>query len=257
MKRFPISAFACSFALAALTLAGCKKDQAVPNQTGTVALEFEQTVGPDPLVLSTQTYATPAGDQFRVTTFRQYISNITFTKADGTKYAQPDSYYLVDAAVGDSQHLTITDVPVGDYTGVTFTIGVDSVHNVSGAQKGALDPNNGMFWTWNSGYIFTKLEGYSTQSNSGAITFHVGGFKMPNNAVRTVAPAFPSNTKLLVRADHSPEIHLNVDVLKMFTGPNTIRFGTLSTIMAAGPDAVKVANNYAAGMFTVEHIHAN
>ena len=257
MKRFSISAFFYTLALAALTLTGCKKDEEVPaNQTGTVALAFEQSVGTAPLTLSTQTYITPAGDQFNVTAFRQYISNIKFTKADGTSYAVPESYYLVDAAVSASQEVAISDVPVGDYTGITFTIGVDSLHNVSGAQKGVLDPNNGMFWTWNSGYIYTKFEGYSTQSASGALVFHIGGFKSPNNTIRTVSPAFPSGTKLLVRKDHSPEIHFNVDVMKMFIGPNTIRFATLSNTMG-GANSVLVANNYAAGMFSVEHIHAN
>lgn len=256
MKRFSISAFAYSFALVALALTGCKKDEPAPNQTGTVSLAFEQTVGAAPLTLSTQTYATPSGDQFIVTTFRQYISNVKFNKADGTSYAVPDSYYLVDADVSSSKEVAITDVPVGDYTGITFTIGVDSVHNVSGAQKGALDPSKGMFWTWNSGYVYTKLEGYSAQSPSGGLVFHIGGFKSPNNTIRTVSPAFPAGTKLLVRNDHSPEIHFNVDVMKMFTGPNTIRFATLSNTMG-GPTSVPVANNYAAGMFSVEHIHAN
>ncbi|MBO2010829.1 MbnP family protein [Hymenobacter negativus] len=264
MKRFSIPAFASSLALAALFLSGCsKEDEAVPATTGTVALEFDQMVGTAPLVLSTQTYTTTGGDQFRVSTFRQYISNIKLTRADGSQYTQPDSYHLLDAAVPESLEITLTDVPTGDYTGISFTIGVDSARNVSGAQKGALDPSNGMFWTWNSGYIYTKLEGYSPQAPKpagvaeGGLTFHVGGFKTPSNAIRTVSPAFPSGTKLLVRADHSPEIHLKADILKMFAGTTPVRFSSLSFIMSAGPNAVLVANNYAQGMFTVDHIHAN
>ena len=148
MKRFSISTAACAFALAALTLAGCKKDDETPaNQVGTVSLAFEQAVGTAPLVLSTQTYTTPAGDQFKITTFKQYISNIKLTKTDGSTYAVPESYYLMDAAVPASQELALKDIPVGDYKSLTFTVGVDSARNVAGAQTGALDPNNGMFWT--------------------------------------------------------------------------------------------------------------
>ncbi|WP_316930094.1 MbnP family protein, partial [Hymenobacter sp. IS2118] len=47
-----------------------------------------------------------------------------------------------------SQLLALKDIPVGDYQSVSFTVGVDSARNVAGAQTGALDPNNGMFWTW-------------------------------------------------------------------------------------------------------------
>ena len=255
MKRFSISALTYTFVLAMLALTGCKKDEVAAPPT--VSLEFEQTVGADALVLDSKTYTTTAGDQFKISTFRQYISNIVFTKTDGSTYAVPDSYYLLDAAKAESLHLTLTGVPEGDYKGLTFTIGVDSVHNVLGAQKGALDPSNKMFWDWNSGYIFTKLEGYSPQSRTTALTFHVGGFKAPYNAIRTVSPAFPSGSILLVRAGHDPEIHLNVDLQKMFSGPNTIRFGSMIEIMSAGANAVMVANNYAAGMFSVEHIHAN
>ena len=263
MKRFSISALSCTFALAMLALSGCKKDEVATSQTGTVALEFEQTVGANELVLDTKTYTTPAGDQFRISIFRQYISNIVFTKTDGSTYAVPESYYLLDAAKPDNQHLALSGVPVGDYKGISFTIGVDSTRNVSGAQKGALDPSNNMFWSWDSGYIFTKLEGFSPQSRTSAITFHIAGFKKPNNTIRTVSPAFPSGTTLLVRADHNPEIHLNMDVQKMFVatpgiaGTSDVRFATLSDVQSAGANAVLVANNYAAGMFSIEHIHAN
>lgn len=263
MKRFPLSTFARTFALAALTLVSCKKDEAATSPTGTVALEFEQTVGADPLVLDTKTYTTPAGDQFRISLFRQYVSNIVFTKTDGSTYAVPESYYLLDAAKPDNQNLALKGVPVGDYKGITFTIGVDSARNVAGTQKGALDPSNNMFWAWDSGYIFTKLEGYSPQSSTSAITFHIAGFKKPNNAIRTVSPAFPNGTMLLVRGDHNPEIHLNMNVMAMFlgkpgvAGTSDIRFGTLPDVQSAGANAVRVANNYAAGMFSVEHIHAN
>lgn len=247
-------------ALAALSLASCKKDSDTnpSSQTGEFDVEFEHTVGTAPLVLNTQVYTTPVGDQFNVSTFKYYISNLKLTKTDGTQYAVPESYYLVNSATSSTQHLTIKDVPVGDYKALTFTIGVDSARNVAGAQTGALDPSNAMFWSWNSGYIFTKLEGASPQSKdqSNAITFHIGGFKSPNNTIRTVSPAFPSGVNMLVRTDHTPEIHYQVDVLKMFTGPNTIRFGTLSTSMG-GATSMQVANNYAQGMFAVEHIHAN
>ena len=266
MKRFSLSTFAIIFTLAALSLAGCKENEPVPDttsKTGTLDLEFEQRVGAAPLELSTRSYSTPSGDQFKITTFRQYISNIKLTKADGTQYVLPESYYLLDAAVSTSKNLELKDIPVDDYTGITFTVGVDSTRNVSGAQTGALDPNNGMFWTWNSGYIYTKLEGTSPQAphpagtTEGGLVFHIGGFKSPNNTIRTVSPAFPGGTRLLIRPDHAPEIHLSVDVLKMFTGSTTVRFATLSNTMG-GVNSVLVANNYAqGGMFSVEHIHAN
>jgi hypothetical protein len=59
-----------------------------------------------------------------------------------------------------------------------FMIGVDSARNNSGAQTGALDPTNGMFWSWSTGYIMAKFEGTSAQSPAAAnaLKFHIGGF---------------------------------------------------------------------------------
>ncbi len=231
----------------------CKKDpETEAITTGQVNLEFEHLVGNEALVLNPQQYTNANGDQFQITTFKYYISNIVLTKADGTTYKQPESYYLVDEDRPDSKLITLKDVPGGEYTGLTFTVGVDSVRNVSGAQTGALDPAQGMFWSWNTGYIFMKLEGYSPQSEKGGLTFHIGGFKTPNNTIRTLSPNL-NGSKMLVAAGKAPQVHLKVDVLEMFQTPQIIKFADLSTSMG-GPASVTVADNYR-DMFRVDHIH--
>ena len=249
--------FALLLALAATVfpLTSCDQDNTSPAQsTGDLAIEMENVVGNAPLALNTGTYTTEAGDHFTVTTFNYYISNIRLQKADGGEFAQPESYYLVKESDAGSRRFTIPNVPTGDYTGITFTIGVDSARNVSGAQTGALDPSNTMFWSWNTGYIFLKLEGTSPESPSKALVFHVGGFRKPYNAVRTVSPSFNGKT-VMVRTGPTPTIYLRANVLKLFTG---MRFADASsTSHSAGAGAVRAANNYSAGMFTVDRIHAN
>jgi hypothetical protein len=251
--------------LAGLALTGCQKESTgdPATQFGEVDIALEHVVGPMPLVLNTVTYTTPAGDPFIIKKFSYYLSNIKLGKDDGSEYAQPESYYLVDVSDGDTQRIVLKDVPVGDYTSISFTIGVDSARSVAGAQTDALDPAKGMFWDRTSGYISAKFEGSSTVSPApnGALLFNVGGFRRPNNTIHTVSPPF-NGAKILVRTDHYPEIHYSTDLLKLFTGPNTVRFATLSTIntvsaAADAANAVKIADNYAQGMFTVLHIHAN
>jgi hypothetical protein len=257
MKFYQQSSFFFTLLAATSLLTSCEKNNAEPEAgVGTLELEMDHVVGSIPLTLNTTTYNTGLGDQFTVNTFRYYLSNIKLQKADGTEYVQPESYYLVNQADEASRHLTLTDVPVGDYTGLTFTIGVDSARNVSGVQQGALAPSD-MFWTWNSGYIYVKLEGTSPQARTGGLVFHIGGFQSSNNTIRTVAPSL-NGKSILVRKDHTPEVHFKVDVLKMFVGPNPVRFAELSNTMG-GPNSVRVANNYSApdGMFRVDHIHAN
>lgn len=57
-----------------------------------------------------------------------------------------NEYFLIDASDAGSTTIALQALP-GKYDQVAFTIGVDSIRNISGAQTGALDPGKGMFWT--------------------------------------------------------------------------------------------------------------
>ncbi|SNR83932.1 hypothetical protein SAMN06269173_108125 [Hymenobacter mucosus] len=255
MKLRKISAifFYLLFSSAALT--SCKEDSDMQPKVGTLDVAIDHVVGTATLALNTGSYATPAGDQFTVSTFKYYLSNFTLKKADGTTHLVPESYYLVDEAVPASKTFTLSGIPAGDYTSLSFTIGVDSARNVAGAQTGALDPQKNMFWSWNTGYIFTKLEGTSPQAPNTALVFHIGGFKAPHNTIRTISPSLKGAT-IQVQGTQTPTLHLKADVLKMFTGPTTVRFTQLYNTMG-GANSVVVADNQAAGMFVVDYVHAN
>ncbi len=252
---FPRLRSALCFLAFCWLVSSCSKGPEPASPTGDLFLELEPTVGAAPLVLNTVAYSNGNGEQFTISTFKYYLSNIKLKRSDGSEYAVPDSYYLVDAAVDASQHVALKQVPVGDYQGLSFSVGVDSARNVAGAQTGALDPANGMFWDWNAGYIFMRLEGTSVASATGRLLFNILGFQGPYNALRTVAPPF-QGAKVAVSPGHEPEIHLSVDVQKMFAGPSPVRFAEVYD-SEGGPSAVRVADNYAAGMFTLEHIHPN
>ena len=119
-----------------------------------------------------------------------------------------------------------------------------------------LNANNGMYWDMNGPEFFNfKLDGRSPQSPSPGLVFHIAGYQyVITNTIRTVSLLFPA-AHLLIRAAHSPEIHTEADVRKRFTGPNQISFATTDNVMG-GPNAVKIANNLAAGLFFVDYLHA-
>ncbi len=265
---FKISAIA----LLAFTLTNCKKDtnkepEPLPNPTspatptatvGSLKINFEAMVDTNMLVFTTQTYTNQAGNTFNVTSYKYYISNIKITKIDNSIWAEPNSYHLVDHADAASTLVTIPNVPFGNYKSIEFMIGVDSVKNISGAQTGALDPANGMFWSWSSGYIMAKFEGTSPQSTASGnnLKFHVGGFSGANKTMKIVAPSFNGDTAK-VTSSFSPEIHMSSNLLEWFDTPTPINFSTFSNvIMLPGASANTIANIYA-DMFTIEHIHNN
>jgi hypothetical protein len=252
-------------------LSSCKKDEVVSSAPGTLTLEFDNIVGDANLQLNIANtpYTNAKGEAFKLTWLTYYVSNIKVKKADGTLFIDPvkpdgsTGYYLIDEADADSQEVVLKNVPAGDYTEVTFTIGVDASQVNQGAQTGALDPAKGLFWSWNSGYIFFAVEGVSpvsTQTDN-VFQYHVGGYKedatsaTAANNIKTFTLSF-NGDKATVNSAHAPEVHMLMDVKKFFNGAGaSVSFATNAS--RHSPKAcVDIAGNIA-GAFTVDHIHAN
>ena len=76
-----------------------------------------------------------------------------------------DCYFLIDESDADT-HEPVLSVPEGEYKTLSFILGVDSLRNTMDVSQrtGVLDVSGAatdMYWSWNSGYIFFKMEGTS------------------------------------------------------------------------------------------------
>jgi len=223
--------------------------------SGTVGINFENIAGSvflDPT--GAANYVNASGETFSITNFRYYISNVKMIKDDGTKYEVPNSYFLIDANDTNSLIAELPNIPGGKYTGVEYMIGVDSTRNVSGAQTGALDPANGMFWSWNQGYIFMKLEGNSIAATNNFFEFHIGGFTGANSTLRTVTIDFTPSILIVDGGKREAEIHILTDVLEIFKNPTNWTIAGHSSVTMPGINANTIATNYA-DMFSFDHIH--
>jgi len=244
-------------------LGSCKKKEKEPitpaETSGSMIVKFEHTFDGHEFELNSAYYFKNSNeDSLKFTKLLYNISNIKLKKTDGTIWEQPTSYYLINYAnaVAGICEFKIEGVPTGDYTEITYTIGVDSAANVSGAQTGALDPTNGMFWTWNTGYIFVKIEGSYKNVSSGSFAYHIGGFKnaTSTNAIQTNVFSFGS-TPATVNPNATPQIHLSVDLYNFFSGTGmTLQVPSIPTCMMPGTNAVNLSKNYV-DMFTLEHVH--
>lgn len=210
------------------------------NYGGNKKIDLNNTLG--------YSYTNANSDQFNVTTYKYYVSNIRFVNSNGTEYAETESYHLINEADAASLTFTVAGLPAGTYTSVKVLLGVDSLRNVSGAQTGALDPMHGMFWTWSSGYIMAKVEG-NFSGTGGAKTnfsFHLGGFSGQYSVLHEVTLPLPQN--LVVGTGTNSSITLRSDVLKWFEAPNLIKFNELNQVGALGADAFKISQNYASSL---------
>ncbi|AQG79809.1 MbnP family protein [Spirosoma montaniterrae] len=258
--------------LAMSVLVSCNNDDADaidPNVKNTVTLEFDNRVGDQKLVLGTTPYKNWAGEDFTVTTFNYFVSNIKLKKDDGTVVAIPNQYFLIRQADAKSQVVQLKDVPSGNYSEVSFAVGVDSVKSLAPITErtGALDVtsygDDGMYWSWNSGYIFMKFEGVSSVApvrTDGRRLFqlHVGGFGGGfNGAARTAnnlrTVTLPIAQKATVRGNIAPTVHVLVDVKKIFDGPTRISLATTNNVHNPSV-ATPIAENYKQ-MFAVDHVH--
>jgi hypothetical protein len=219
--------------------------------TGGLTFKFTNSVGVKPMVLNTENYVNNT-DSFTVSTFNYFISNIKLTATDGTVFSETESYHLLKADDAASLQFSFANVPVKNYSSITFMIGVDSLRNVSGAQTGALDPASGMFWTWNSGYIMAKFEGNSPKSTNitKLVEFHIGGFKGTNSVLKTVT--LPLTTNATITGTITPVVEINADLAEWFA-PNAISFAMTSSVTMPGAMAKKIADNYA-NMFTITKV---
>jgi hypothetical protein len=259
--------FSVILILTSFVFSACEKEEEInPNEKGELTLEFDNVAGSSDFALNTE-YTNASGEKFKVNFLQYYISNIKLKKADGTTYTVPqdESYFLVREHLASSQKITLQNVPAGDYSELTFMIGVDSLRNTKDVSQrtGALDVGNAntggsMYWSWNSGYIFFRMEGTSPQSTAtgNELTYHVGGFggyaTATFNNTRTKTLNFGSD-RAKVREGKETELHITADILKVFTGATTIQIAN-KAVFHSPTAGVEVANNYV-NMFVFDHVH--
>ena len=239
-------------------LAACKKDKPVvvppmpppaENDSSSVLLKFEATADGLPLYKDT-VYQLPPGELFTVTRFSYYVSNVKLHRVDGQIFSEQESYHLV-RHLENITSFTIAGVPVGTYTAIEFVIGVDSTRNVSGAQTGDLDPVHNMFWDWNSGYIFYKLEGWSRSNSSAEAEYaaHVGGFTGRYSALQKVT----LQNEMVLKGNSYMNLHLSAEAAEVFRTPHPMGFDTYFMEITAADFMQRLSQNYQ-DMFTLRSV---
>lgn len=229
-------------------------------QTGTLALQFDNVVGNEDMVLNQKNYKNALGEAFNISLFQYYVSNIRLVKSDGSEYVVPqnESYFLIREHDAKSQTVTLNNVPKGKYTGVRFTIGIDSLRNTADVsnRKGCLDVGGeakDMYWAWNSGYIFVKMEGtsplvpVSEKQKKPEFFYHIGlfggmGEKKTLNNIKLANVDF-GGKKLKIKANKAQYMVIKTDASHILNGPTNVSFTKNSNVMA-GPFSVKIADNY-------------
>jgi hypothetical protein len=173
------------------------------------------------------------GDSVQFDNVRFYISNIQFDLENGQTFKDALPAHLIDVFERSTLNISLQSIDYKHIRTMRFNIGIDSTTSISGALGGDLDPQKGMYWAWQSGYINMKIEGRSPQcpNRKNVFQFHIGGYMQPFYAMRQV--------ELPVKPFFTEEVVLKVDVSNFF---KNINIAGQNSIMRPCKDAVQLAD---------------
>jgi hypothetical protein len=178
------------------------------------------------------------GDSLKLNKLAWYISDLHLLSGSKTVWCDEQKVRLMGAGVPGELKIRINYADTIQFDAVEFYAGIDSLTNCSGAFVGSLDPVNGMYWTWQSGFINTKIE---AESNSGReLQLHLGGYRWPFASVMKVRlPIVAATNKILIGIDLQ-------SVIEAALAENTER------VMQPGENAFNLSVKWAEGFKTIE-----
>ena len=243
--RLSLASAVCALVLFA---SSCQTVTPVDNSPGTLALTVTPTVGSQAFD-TTKTFSIN-NRNVRFTLGQIYVSNITLVKSDGStvKLTTTPISLRSASATGDTtnaaaisvteqvlfyQHhrgtnaKTADNVPSGQYTGIRFTVGIENPTNLIDASEVArLSPQHPLalitnaaernWWSWNSGYIFAKMEGVVDTSAAGTGTPNVRWFYHIGSTGFTAPISISKNFE--IKGGQSSTLSLTFDYAKVLSG---------------------------------------
>lgn len=209
------------------------------SQKKETAIEFVTTFNNLPLVLNNNYKFN--NDSLKITALKFYISNISFYYNNQLIESFPKGSYLIDFENPQTTLRKVARKNSREYNRISYNIRIDSLTNVAGALGDDLDPSNGMYWTWQSGYINIKLEGQSKicPSRNNLFNFHIGGYQYPYNSIQVMNFATYTTKK------HT----FHIDIFKLL---NTINLNEFYEIMSPNKKALSVAKKFADAIKIIE-----
>lgn len=216
----------------------------------TVTVKLNTSYNDQPFAVGA-VYNSTQGYRIRTDIFKNYFSDIQLRKTSG-EYVTLKEYDLVDFAADPNPEWTAT-VGSGTYDSLIFCYGLPRALNV-GVDPATYPNSNvlsvagsaGMFWNWNSGYIFMVYEGKADLSGSanGALldpyAMHCGDTLLFRRM------SFPlNNLSLSGNNAHTVQLDLRVDqILNSVADPIDISTDYLTHTTGNMPLAKRVVSNW-------------
>ncbi len=198
-------------------------------------------------------YANENGEVLSLLKLRYLISKIILHKENGESITF-EGYNLIDLSdINTLLFNTETDVPLGDYSSLTFVFGFDEQDNITNEY---LDLNSSS-WNWpqqlGGGYHFMQMEGNWIDSNGDIqpYAYHNGTAKVSDgvyeqNFISVELPGFTIT--------NNAEIEIKMNIAEWYKNPNTWKLFEMSTNLMGNYDAQIKMNQNGQNVFSLGEI---
>lgn len=208
----------------ALLLTGCLEEKGPAN----VALNINATWNGEAVEIG-DTVAFANDIPMRIDKFKSYISDISLRTPEG-EWVNSESIDLIEfmpsSDIASAEFLYPLLKDFNSFDAIKFGLGVPSEINMMEDPPAQFPNDNplgvagsaGMYWTWASGYIFSKYEGKLETEPGGDLLTPVAIHAGTDTLFREVVLEFSETT--LIEHDNSYEFNLELDLARVIYTEN-------------------------------------
>ncbi|MEM6684751.1 MAG: MbnP family protein [Bacteroidota bacterium] len=237
------------FSIIILILVSSCNNDSDAIETSAINITFDNRISAnEDLTLGTTVYVNQSNESVVTNELKYIISNIAFIQDNGTVFEYPKeaSYFVINEEDPSSLTLSLTGIPVGNYTHVSFGIGVDqSKYPLDGGVMNFIPTAEeaGMLWNWAAGYKFIKFEGtYTPQGGTEApFVIHVGSHGQTLDNYKFVT--LPLANTMTIATGNTATVTVETYIENIIDATNQIKFEDTNDIQVDPVNAPRVATN--------------
>ena len=231
-----------------------------------VDLNIGYEVNGEALVTDTLCYTNEAGNPFLITEIQWFLSNIQLLDQEGEWHTLcqreatdsvaelTEHIFYIDTDIPESQVLHGKKIPIGNYTALRFTFGLDETDNETGLYNDP--PESDMFWPdmLGGGYHYMKLNGKFAGGDGRLkpLAVHLG-IGQNENLTQFYQNYFIVELPINFNVKANTENHLDLTMVidNWFRNPNTIDFNELGSGIMQNQTAQRLFNGNGKDVFKI------
>lgn len=249
-----------------IVMGSCKKEEPIEtNKFGKISFQFTHKMNGLALVTDTLIYVNAAGNEYLVNEVQYFISDVILHNSDGSDFSinQDGGMHYIDTDIPSTFSWNISsDIPVGNYSSVSFTFGISEAKNQSNMFPNP--PERDMFWPefLGGGYHYMKLNGkwLDTASQVTPFNFHLGigqiyahdviNIDSITGFVQNYFMVMIPNSSFAINENQNTSIEFIMNIESWFDTPHIWDFNYWGGSIMQNQQAMQTAKENGADVFT-------